>query len=61
MDSFPLLGTLNINTIRILKHFTNKMYNPVLVRREQEMEGIYMILNGKFQLYDDNNVLINEV
>lgn len=50
IDSFPMFSSLNINTLRILKYQHVKKQNPILIRIEQEMEGVQMVTNGNFQL-----------
>lgn len=36
------------------------MHNPHVLRKEQDISGIIMIINGNFQLYDDDMILQNE-
>lgn len=36
------------------------MYNPHVLRKEQDLNGIILIIKGNFQLYDDDMVLQNE-
>lgn len=60
MKSFPLFEQLQINTIRIIKQNHQLLYNPHVLRKEQDVNGVIFLIKGSFQLYDDDMVLQNE-
>jgi len=60
MKSFPLFEQLQISTIRIIKQNHQLLYNPHVLRKEQDVNGVIFLIKGSFQLYDDDMVLQNE-
>jgi len=60
IKSFYIFDKLHILTIRIIKQNHQLMHNPHVLRKEQDISGIIMIINGNFQLYDDDMILQNE-
>lgn len=60
MKSFPLFEQLQINSIRIIKQNHQLLYNPHVLRKEQDVNGVIFLIKGSFQLYDDDMVLQNE-
>jgi len=60
INQFPLFKLLQITSIRIMKQNHTMMYNPIVLRKEQELDGIILVTRGQFQLYDDDMVLQNE-
>ena len=55
-----MLNKLHVNVIRMLKFHHKMLYNLMVLRKDQELLGVFLVTKGSFQLKDDDMVLENE-
>lgn len=60
IKSFELFDKLSLDAIRYLKMNIHENKNTIIMRKDNNVESLYLILQGKVMLYDNQMNIINE-